>query len=576
MVLLPVLLILGLLHFSIGTVHCFYPNESILIYGRNSTGELRLWPLQSGQSPTCASLKNGGTFVLESLYYTISEKFSKLDLSQPLVLNFACTDSHRCESIIRNANSFSYKLSSTAASNQGIIGGSIKSLQRYNFIYHECWSDPILLYTDSVIRSNYGLCVSVIPTPCRAPDGSLNAVTAEILLTINGTSYNLPVGQSSKGNGVFSLPFNHMKTKYYCHTCLAETKGKDLELCKKVADLVRQSTDFEATLVVNIPYTNPDTGILAPLRYTTDVPIKGGMYYANCFKNPLTTLLWDRVSISMIQNEVASNCANPPATDSIYYNLILIVENLSGNTSELHFRHKTVDFVWNTDRYWFLCRNNQTCLSTLHDAYTQTHKVTGYLMVEFRDTDNLLLDDFTIWLTPIYNCFRLVDLFVTKTELRIITQTQPNYCADQYKLFVGAQIYKLHVFENLLEDLEYISLLTLGTFSQTITNWTTREPLIYTCSMYNSADSDNLCRDVLARVYKLARTGKVIATFIIDNYSTAIGRVYRADYTPIYITASVIGVCIAIAGSIYIILIIRRHNTIIKSICSDVQPELIK
>ena len=566
MTLSSILLVLELLHFSACTVHCFYPNESVLIYGRNSTAELRLWPLQSNQSPICASLKGGGTLLLESLYYTISAKFSSLDATQPIILNFTCTDSNNCESIVRNTDSFKYKLSSEVSATQGVVDGSVKSLRRHNFVYHECWSDPTLLYTDSAIRPLYGVCVSVTPTPCRAPTESLLSVTAEIRLTVNGTSYTLPVVTSSKGTGGFSLPFNHMNTNYYCHTCPAQTSGEALDLCKEVASLVRQSVDFEATLVVNIPYTNADTGISAPLRYTTNVPIKGSLYYFNCFKDVLVNILWDRISVSLQQTEVISNCVVPSLTESIYYAMTLIVTDGSGSTSELYLRHKVGNFIWTTDRYWFLCRSNQTCLSILHNAYINAYKVTGYLTVEFRDANDSLVDDLTIWLSPTYNCFKLVDLFVSKSAIRIAVQTHSNYCTEQYKAFEDTEEYILHIFENLLTDLEYMAISQLGRFTQTITNWTPQDALVFSCSTYDSTYTDNLCKDVLAQVYKLVRVGKIIATIRMGDYSTAIGRVYRDNYIPVYITAGVVGACIVIASSIYVFLMVRYHKMILYSI----------
>ncbi|ESU38812.1 Hypothetical protein DHA2_150947 [Giardia duodenalis] len=569
-----ILLVFGLLHSLAGSTHCFYPNESILIYGRNSTAELRLWPLQSNQSPVCASLKGGGTLLLESLYYTISTEFPPVPMNQPIVLTFACTDSNYCESIVRNANSFSYKLSSGVSTNQGVVDGSIKSLQRHNFVYHECWSNPILLYTDSSIRPIYGLCISVTPTPCRAPADSLQQVTAEIRLVINGTSYNLPVVSSSEGSGGFSLPFDHMNTKYYCHTCPAQTSGEALDLCKRVAGLVRETINFEATLVVNIPYTNTHTGILAPLRYTTDVPIKGSVYYFNCFKDPLVVILWDRISVSLQQNEAASNCVLPPNTETVYFTMTLIITNNSGGTSELYFRHKVGNFVWTTDRYWFLCRDNQTCLSLVHNAYSNGYEASGYLIIEFHDADDSYVDDLTLWLSPRYNCFKLVDLFATKSDIRIVVQTQFNYCAEQYEAIIGTKTYKLHIFENLLVDMEYMRILPLGLFVQTITNWTPQDTLVFSCSTYDSTYTDNLCKDVLARVYELVRVGKIIATVHVAGYSTAIGRVYRANYIPIYITAGVAGAFIVISSSIYVFLMIRRHKAILHLIHTDAEPDV--
>lgn len=164
--------------------------------------------------------------------------------------------------------------------------------------------------------------------------------------------------------------------------------------------------------------------------------------------------------------------------------------------------------------------------------------------------------------------------FATKSDIRIVVQTQFNYCAEQYKAIIGTKTYKLHIFENLLVDMEYMRILPLGLFVQTITNWTPQDTLVFSCSTYDSTYTDNLCKDVLARVYELVRVGKIIATVHVAGYSTAIGRVYRANYIPIYITAGVAGACIVISSSIYVFLMIRRHKAILHLIHTDVEPDV--
>lgn len=122
--------------------------------------------------------------------------------------------------------------------------------------------------------------------------------------------------------------------------------------------------------------------------------------------------------------------------------------------------------------------------------------------------------------------------------------------------------------------MEYMRILPLGLFVQTITNWTPQDTLVFSCSTYDSTYTDNLCKDVLARVYELVRVGKIIATVHVAGYSTAIGRVYRANYIPIYITAGVAGACIVISSSIYVFLMIRRHKAILHLIHTDVEPDV--
>lgn len=580
---------------------CFADNSSLQIDLQNNAFVLKLWKktsqankqstenlvcytldeLYAGTDNECLVYSKGFNATLRNEYLSMKTVHNGAPADE-VTLTFLCPfDEFTCRGLAAEIVSFKYALSVYISGTAIEVSKNVKTVTIVSYDHSNCWSNPYIIYNINTDYDPTYLCVVVLPRTCDLPTRlpvsfsaafiSVKANNSQTLLTTLSVT---PVDKDSSDikdkvgklpvDLLFSTPYVHSSTVYFCCICNLLPTTDEQEKCISQIATISQNIDLSAVLSYRASYSNGDISVSTTIYTSTSTYTTAR--YSNCFLDPQVWLYPNAVQIQLTPSPLRDpeNCRNPIGLSSTHMRIDLI--NTKNYTQMATQEVPLKAFSWEKQTYWLFCETD-TCNDILRAAQGDLIQLQVMQYISFLSDSKDILDTVII-AAPNQNitCLNGVEISLSERSLKVLFTLNTRSCLPLQDTLSQRAFYRVAFYESSSPNVATQNFTMKGRMTRVINDYTVGQEVPMTCANVDVSYTSMTCREFFSWMRKAAKKKTLVATIIYGDFVYTITKIYY-DGSGFLIGLSVsLGALIAIGASVYTYLSVRRFMRVINKL----------